>query len=254
MDTIHEKLAQELTPELEAAGWIIVRDPDNDYNYVYVNLVDETFETDYPTIDAAYNPRGEAEIVYTDRFKSYYEPAIDRLMRGTQVLPDVAIRRGLDKLISNIRRNNNISRFFNNNESLLLPDTQRLSTRSELIDVYKSIVNILSQHEQFVSQHFGILNSLNNQWKNRKQNNTILIDTDENDEVIQPVEVDAVESTGTTGDDIIDVEPEKKPDDSDDIIDVVGHHGRHITEVPDERGFVPDYAPVLIPEETADEP
>ena len=122
------------------------------------------------------------------RFTEYYKPQINQLTRGTGVLPNLAIERALRKQINSINATPVIRGLFN--DEFFLLDTNNLSnlSRKDLIKQFKSIVNVLAENEQLihnVAPNFSILTSINNQWKNRVQNNYELVDVNTRDEIIE---------------------------------------------------------------------
>jgi hypothetical protein len=144
------------------------------------------------TIPAGYTEDDVVNSTYLEReenarFTEYYKPQINQLTRGEGVLPNLAIERALKKQINSINATPVIRGLFNDEFFLLDTNLSNLS-RKELIKQFKSIVNILAENEQMIHNvmpSFNILTSINNQWKNRVQNNYQLVDVDNRDEIIE---------------------------------------------------------------------
>lgn len=161
-------------------------------NKYYMNKSTREFFRKLPAgVEEQNIERQNIELPETQVFNSFFKPRINQRIRGENVLPDVAIRRALINQIGSINTYN-LRRYFEaitGQDRTYLLNTANIDTlnRRELIKQYKSIVNVLSEHQtEVVQTGFQILGTLNNQWTNRTKYNYDLVTTNEIDEIIEP--------------------------------------------------------------------
>ena len=125
-----------------------------------------------------------------ERFINYYKPKFNSRVRGERVIPDNALREALIKDINKIYSSPTIFNFFNDYRYLLNKDLLETSSMKDLVKQYKSILNILAQHETETPTTFEPFLSLTEQFnKARREQTTVNVNhSDEIEEITQPTQ------------------------------------------------------------------
>ena len=222
-EELSQQTEQELTPELLADGWRRIEDPITK-NYMYINIQQGGVpQTEYPTIARTvpvgrpqltlYTSRGQtyyvnmatgavtrtlpsgftqADVITSSitepeesqRFINYYKPKFNTRVRGDRVIPDSGLRDALRNDINKIYSNPTVLNFFNDYRYLLNKDVLESGSRKELVKQYKSILNIIAQHDTEMPRNFEPFLSLTQEF-NKARRDESAVNVNHNDEIEQ---------------------------------------------------------------------